>query len=97
MGTGFAIANAGIPAIMIMIEPPSYDPRGQLTQRDQKRFTCHISARRIGLNPIKGRRDPFWFWAENMLGLIINLPEDDISLEPPRKRSGDPMDLVARR
>lgn len=92
------LMDIGIPSVMVMIEPQiTWDPRGRLLSRIAKRYICTVSARRIGLKPGIPRRDPEWFWAENMQGLIINLPDEDISPDPPPPRKpGDPIDLVAR-
>lgn len=91
------LVDAGMPGVMLMIEPPTYDPRGKLAKRNQRRYEVSISARKIGLINGMPRRDPEWFWADNMQGLIILLPDEDMSGEPPPKRQpGDPIDLVAR-
>jgi hypothetical protein len=89
--------DAGIPAVMLMIEPPTYDPRGKIARRNQKRFEVSISTRKLGLVAGHPRRDPEWFWADNMLGLVVMLPDEDFSGDPPpRRQPGDPLDLVAR-
>lgn len=92
------LMDIGIPSVMVMIEPQiTWDPRGRLLRRVARRYTCTVSAHRIGLRAGIPRRDPDWFWAENMQGLIINLPDEDISPDPPPPRKpGDPIDLVAR-
>lgn len=92
------LTDLNIPGVMIMIEPPSYDPRGRLARRIGKRFISTISARRLGFKPGIPRRDPFWYWADDMLGLIINFHDEDMTGEPPPKpRPGEPLDLVARK
>ena len=92
------LTDLNIPAVMIVVEPPSYDPRGWLTHRVQRRYTCTVSARRLGLRSGIPRRDPFWYWAENMLGLIVNFDDEDMTGDPPPKpRPGEPLDLVARK
>jgi hypothetical protein len=92
------LTDLKIPAVMIMVEPPSYDPRGRLARRISRRYICTVSARRLGLRPGIPRRDPEWFWADNMLGLIINFEDEDmLGTPPPRPKPGEPWDLVSRK
>jgi len=92
------LTDLNIPAVMILVEPPSYDPRGWVARPTQSRFTCTVSARRLGLRNGIPKRHPEWYWAENMLALIINLPDEDmLGTPPPKPRPGDPPDIVARK
>jgi hypothetical protein len=92
------LTDLKIPAVMIMVEPPSYDPRGRLARKQQRRFVCAVSARRLGLRNGIPKRHPEWYWAENMLALVINFHDEDmLGTPPPKPRPGDPPDLVARK
>jgi hypothetical protein len=103
------LKDLNIAGVMVMIEPPTYDPRGWLVKRVGRRFTTAVSARFLGLkNGIPKRPlmnvddaipgEPVWYYAENMFGLIIMLPDEDMLTTPtPRPKPGDPWDLVARR
>lgn len=90
-------ADLGIPAVMVRIEPPSYDPRGSRFRKDTKgrKYLCGIKAWKLGLRPeTPGRKLETW-WADlpgkgQLHGLIMQFNDEDM-LDPvtSRQKAGD--------
>lgn len=102
-------ADLRIPAVFVMIEPPTYDPHGKRihhTPKHPNTYACEIVATKLKLRyPFKPWH-PELLWADQgkpggLNGLILNFPDEAFDFDGPAvplpfKSSGvSPLDLVA--
>lgn len=87
--------DIGIPAVLIRIEAPTYDPHGSRIQRRPKShaFQCVILARKLRVRSNIGSKTLETMWSEQMRGVICTFPDEDmeypgekIRLERPKEK-----------
>ena len=89
-------ADMGLPLVLVRVEPPSFDPRGQRMWRPENghQYITAIKARRIGVTDGLMNKKLEHYWADlpgrnQLRGLIIVFPDDDMLLTPEaRARAG---------
>lgn len=90
-------ADLRVPAVFVMIEPPTFDPRGKRLHRiSNNQFYSEIVATKLKVNPerLHAHRAEH-YWAEQGLGglngVVINLPDEAMVYDGPKlpfKQSG---------
>ncbi len=102
-------ADLRIPAVFVMIEPPTYDPRGRRILHNAKEpniYRVEIVATKLKMRHPFRAQHPELLWADQgkpggLNGLILNFPDEAFDFEGPSvplpfKSSGvSPLDLVA--
>lgn len=79
------LADLSIPGVMLRIEQPSFDPRGNRVRHQGYQWYIRVSARRIGLrsNHLPTVVNFYETNDSNMRGLILNF--DDADMLPPEE------------
>lgn len=92
--------NLNIPAILLRIEPPTYDPRGSRIRRAKggRQFLADILCAKIRVKNAILSQELEHFWADlpgrNQLhGLIVNFHDDDMLFPSERKGPRDKYEL----
>ena len=72
------LLDMGIPAVLMRIEPPSYDPHGAKFTRYGRQYTLQIAARKLRVKPGIARQNLSFYLAEEMRGIMVNFAESDM-------------------
>jgi hypothetical protein len=84
------LADIGMPAILIRIEPPTYDPHGSRMRRTRtgRQYAAQILASKLRLKNGIQSQAPEYFWADQpgrggLKGVIVQFDESEMLLPSP--------------
>lgn len=77
------LADIRLPAVLMRVEPPTYDPHGQRFSRaaGSRQYRCQIAARKLRVRNDITTKDLELIVAPNMRGIYCTFPDEDMIFE----------------